>query len=104
MLQLNQLEMEIPYFLKGLTISSSYTIVDEAEDLDLKTLKLIGTRISESSCIVFAGDYKQAEYKYIKNNGLLQLIEKTRGNPLVGVVVLKDDVRSAASKVFASLE
>lgn len=104
MLQLNQLEMEIPYFLKGITISSSYTIVDEAEDLDLKTLKLIGTRISESSCIVFAGDYKQAEYKYIKNNGLLQLIEKTRGNPLVGVVVLMDDVRSAASKVFAALE
>ncbi|EYE88061.1 hypothetical protein Q428_09870 [Fervidicella metallireducens AeB] len=104
MIQQGQIEMEIPFFLKGLTISSSFTIVDEAEDLDLKTLKLIGTRISSSSCIVFAGDYKQAEYKYIKSNGLLQLIEKTKGNPLVGVVVLKEDVRSEASKVFANLD
>lgn len=104
MIQLGQLEMEIPFFLKGITISSSYTIVDEAEDLDIKTLKLIGTRINESSCIVFAGDYKQAEYKFTKNNGLLKLIEKTKGNPLVGVVVLSEDVRSKGSKVFAGID
>jgi PhoH-like ATPase len=104
LLQLGQLEMDIPWFLKGVTIASSFTIVDEAEDLDIKTLKLIGTRISNSSCIVFAGDYKQAEDKYIKKNGLFRLIDETKGNPLVGTVILQEDVRSEASKVFANLE
>jgi predicted ribonuclease YlaK len=90
--------------MKGLTIPESYILIDEAEDLDLKTLKLIGSRIGKDSNIVFCGDYKQAEGKFIQDNGLLQLIEGTKGNPLVGIVVLDDDVRSSASKVFANLE
>jgi PhoH-like ATPase len=98
------LEKKIPFHMKGLTIPESYILIDEAEDLDLKTLKLIGSRIGKDSNIVFCGDYKQAEGKFIQDNGLLQLIEGTKGNPLVGIVVLDDDVRSSASKVFANLE
>lgn len=104
MLQQGKLEMEIPFYMKGMTLDNTYTIIDEAEDLDLKTLKLIGTRIGKESCIVFSGDYKQAESKYIRNNGLLTMIDKLKDNPLVGIVVLNEDVRSSASKVFAYLE
>lgn len=104
MIQREELIAEIPFYMKGLSLDHGYfVIVDEAEDLDLKTLKLIGTRIGKDSCIVFSGDYEQAEGKYIRNNGLIKMVNTLKGNPLVGIVTLDTDVRSEASKVFAEL-
>jgi predicted ribonuclease YlaK len=104
LIQQGKIEMEVPYFMKGMSLNGGYWVaVDEAEDLDLKTFKLIGSRIGEGSCVVFSGDYNQTERKYIQDNGLTQFINRAKGNPLVGIVVLKDDVRSQASKVFADL-
>ena len=64
---------------------------------------MVGTRIGNNSSIVFTGDYKQAESKYRSDNGLSLFIDKCKGNPLVGIIVLEEDVRSNASKVFADL-
>ncbi|PGZ96962.1 hypothetical protein COE51_16470 [Bacillus pseudomycoides] len=94
---------EIPYYIKGLSIDDTFVVVDEAEDLDYKLIKLIGTRLGENSSIVFCGDFKQAENKFINDNGLKKSIDKLKGNPLVGVVVMSEDVRSEASRVFADL-
>jgi PhoH-like ATPase len=98
-----QLIKEIPYYIKGLSIDDTFVVVDEAEDLDAKLLKLVGTRLGTNSVITFAGDFKQAEDKYRGNNGLLHAIDKLKGNPLVGIVILDEDVRSEASKVFAEM-
>jgi PhoH-like ATPase len=98
-----QLVKEIPYYIKGLSIEDTFVVVDEAEDLTSKLLKLIGTRLAENSEIVFAGDFKQAEDKYMASNGLLHAIDSLKGNPLVGIVILEEDVRSEASKVFAEM-
>lgn len=97
-----KLETHITHFIKGLSISG-YMTVDEAEDLTVKDIKLVGSRIEKDSCIVFSGDWKQASGKFKNNNGLVHLIESTIDNELVGVVVLDEDVRSSASKVFADL-
>lgn len=94
---------EIPYYMKGLSINDTFILVDEAEDLNLKLIKLVGTRLGDKSCIVFSGDFNQAEEKYLYNNGLYISIEKLKGNPLVGIVCLQEDIRSDASKVFAEL-
>lgn len=98
-----QIVIDIPYYLKGLSIQDSFVIVDEAEDLDTNTIKLIGSRIDKDSCIVFCGDYKQSESKFKGDNGLKFLIDKAKDNPLCGIVYLDIDVRSEASKVFADL-
>jgi len=97
------IKKDIPFYIKGMSYGSTYIFVDEAEDMDLKILKLIGSRMESDSCVVFCGDYKQSEPKYKKDNGLYQLIEKLKGNPLVGIVVLEEDIRSEASKVFADI-
>ena len=97
------IKKDIPFYIKGMSYGSTYVLVDESEDMDLKILKLIGSRIESDSCVVFCGDYKQSEYKYQHNNGLYQLIEKLKGNSLVGIVVMDEDVRSEASKVFADI-
>jgi PhoH-like ATPase len=97
------IKKDVPFYIKGMSYGSTYVLVDESEDMDLKILKLIGSRIESDSCVVFCGDYKQSEYKYQHNNGLYQLIEKLKGNPLVGIIVMDEDVRSEASKVFADI-
>lgn len=102
MTQEGRLECHIPYFMKGLSISG-YMIVDESEDLTLKDIKMVGSRIEKDGCINFAGDWKQTGGKYLSDNGMIQLIDQTKDSPLVGVVVLDEDVRSEASKVFAEL-
>lgn len=98
-----QLLREIPYFMKGLSLEETFVLVDEAEDLNKKLIKLLGTRIGKNSCIVFSGDIEQAEDKYMHDNGLLYAIEALKGHPLVGIVVLQEDIRSEASKVFAHI-
>lgn len=103
MLQVNKIKKEIPWFMKGLSISDTFILVDEAEDLDKKTIKLIGTRLGKNACVVFSGDINQAEDKYTHNNGLVAAIEGLKGNPLVGIMCLQEDIRSEASKVFADL-
>ena len=98
-----KIKMDVVSFLKGISIDDSYVIMDEAEDLNTKLIKLVGSRIGDTSCVVFTGDWKQAENKYKQDNGLLKLIKKGKGNELVGIVVLDEDVRSPASKFFADL-
>lgn len=101
--QRGQLMKDIPFYMKGLDIQDTFIVVDEAEDLDRKIIKMLGTRVSEGSVIVFCGDYNQAEEKFKYNNGLKFAVEELKGHPLVGIVKLSEDVRSEASKVFAKL-
>jgi PhoH-like ATPase len=96
-----KIKMDVVSFLKGVSLDDSFVIMDEAEDLNGKLIKLVGSRIGKNSCIVFTGDYKQSENKYKYDNGLTKLIKETKGNELVGIVVLDEDVRSSASKVFS---
>lgn len=97
------LECIIPYYMKGLTISESFIIADECEDLDEKLFKLLGTRVGNNSCIVFTGDFEQTEDKYKKKSGVKRAIRTLQNNSLVGIVVLQDDIRSDASRTFAQV-
>lgn len=96
-------EAHIPYYCKGLTFNESITVVDEAEDLNEKEIRLIGTRIGENSRIFFNGDYKQAIFNASEQNGLIRMCNELKGNPLFGVICLEEDVRSETSKLFASM-
>ncbi len=101
--KVGQLKKEIPFYMKGLSIEKTFIIVDEAEDLTRKIIKHLGTRVAEDSLIVFSGDIEQAEDEFARNNGLRAAIETLKGNPLVAIVCLDEDVRSEASKAFTGL-
>jgi len=98
-----KIKMDVVSFLKGVSLDDAFVIVDEAEDLNTKLIKLVGSRIGSNSCICFTGDWKQCEQKYKQDNGLVKIIQTMKGNPLVGIIVLEEDVRSSASKLFADL-
>lgn len=97
------LESAIPYYLKGQTFPSTYILVDEAEDLSEKQIRLVGTRTGEGSKIVFDGDYKQAIGNNGKTNPLVRMCNELKGNDKFACIYLDEDVRSTTSKLFAKL-
>ena len=97
------LESNIPYYLKGTTYNDTIILVDEAEDLDEKQIKLVGTRLGENSRIFLAGDYKQSVINTSDNNALIKMCNEFKGNPKFGCIYLGEDVRSTTSKMFADL-
>lgn len=103
MISRGQMIVDCPYFMKGASKENTWFLVDEAEDLDVEMIKLIGTRLSQGSCICFSGDLYQTEQRYKNKNGLQAVIDKLKGNPLVGIVKLKNDVRSDVSALFNTL-
>lgn len=97
------LESNIPYYLKGTTYNNSILLVDEAEDLTKKQIRLIGTRLGSNSKVFFSGDYKQSVIDTSTNNALVEMCNTFKGNEKFGCIYLDEDVRSETSKMFADL-
>lgn len=97
------IESNIPRLMKGTTYNSTCMIVDEAEDLSGKELRLIGTRLGTDSRIFLSGDYKQAVSQANEHNALIHLCNKFKGSAKFGCIYLGEDVRSETSKMFAGL-
>lgn len=97
------LETNIPFYMKGTTYNNTIIIVDEAEDLSEKQIRLIGTRLGENSKIYLAGDYKQSVVNTRTNNALIKMCNQFKGNKNFGCIYLGEDVRSETSKLFAEI-
>lgn len=97
------LEMASVTYLRGRSITGELVIVDEAQNLELPTLKVILTRLSASSKVVFCGDLTQVDNPYVSPfGGLAALIEKLKGNPMFGHVTLDRSVRSPLAELAAT--
>jgi predicted ribonuclease YlaK len=101
--QTGVLESTIPFYLKGQTFPNTVMLVDEAEDLSDKQIRLVGTRVGENSKIIFDGDYKQAVGNNSKTNPLVRMCNELKGNEKFACIYLDEDVRSSTSKMFAQL-
>jgi predicted ribonuclease YlaK len=89
--------------MKGTTYNDTIMIVDEAEDLNERALRLVGTRVGQNGRIFLAGDYQQSVVNASSSNALVKMCKELRGNPLFACIYLEDDVRSDTSKLFANL-
>lgn len=97
-----ELEMAAVTYLRGRSITGEYVIIDEAQNLELSTLKVILTRMSRDSKVVFCGDLTQVDNPYISPyGGMAALIEKFRGSPLFGHVLLERSIRSPLAEMAA---
>ena len=97
------IEFNIPTYMKGTTYPSTVLVVDEAEDLSEKQIRLIGTRIGEDGRIFWNGDFRQSLLDDTHSNPLLKMCKALRGNKLLACILLEEDVRSETSKLFADL-
>jgi PhoH-like ATPase len=99
-----ELELAAITYLRGRSITGELVIIDEAQNLELATLKVILTRMSRDSKVVFCGDLSQVDNPYISPfGGMAALIEKFKGAPLFGHVTLERSVRSPLAEMAAMI-
>ncbi|HUG83953.1 MAG TPA: PhoH family protein [Euzebya sp.] len=103
LLDRGQLEMAAITYLRGRSITDEFVIVDEAQNLELPTLKVILTRMAMGSKVVFCGDLSQVDNPYISpHGGMAALIEKLKGTDLFGHVTMAKGVRSPLAELAAT--
>ena len=98
------LEMAAVTYLRGRSITGEIVIVDEAQNLELPTLKVILTRMSSNSKVIFCGDLTQVDNPYVSPfGGMAALIEKFKGNPMFGHITMERTVRSPLAELATKL-
>ncbi len=99
-----ELEMAAVTYLRGRSITGEFVIIDEAQNLELSTLKVILTRMSRDSKVVFCGDLTQVDNPYISPyGGMAALIEKFKDSSLFAHVTLERTVRSPLAEMAATI-
>lgn len=71
-------------YMRGRSITDTYIVIDEAQNMSLTQVLSMITRAGEGSKIILLGDPDQIDNQYLdrKNNGLVFAAEKMRGSPL----------------------
>ena len=94
-------------FLRGRTITNTFFIIDETQNIAPDDIKSIVTRAGKGSKFVFLGDPTQIDNPQLneRNNGLVYLSEKMKEVPLAWQITLKDEesVRSEVAKLAAQI-
>ena len=101
----NQLVIEALAFIRGRSLSETYCIIDEAQNLTPHEIKTIITRAGEGTKMVFTGDIQQIDSPYLdaQSNGLAYMIDKMKGQELFAHVNLIKGERSQLSELASNL-
>ncbi len=82
-----RIHFTIPNFLLGDTLDNSLVMLDEAQSLSPRTIKLILERIGQNSKCVVLGDPSQQYFRDEKRNGLTDLIKRAFDIGIDGYVI-----------------
>jgi len=66
------------YLVRGRNLDRSIVILDEGQNTDLYTMRVLATRITDQSKLVVCGDIYQSDVRYRCQIGLKQAIERFR--------------------------
>jgi PhoH-like ATPase len=101
----NVLEIAPINYLRGRSIHDAAVIVDDAQNLTQEDMKLVLTRAGEGTHVVLTGDPDQIDRTEIDalSNGLVQVVERFKGEPTFGHLTMKDVVRSRIAELAAKL-
>lgn len=97
------LELDIPYTMLGRDIKNCWIIVDEAQNLTKKQIKMLGERVSNGSYIVFLGDPSQTVSNKKTNDCGLTALFNAPYHKVLGRIKLEENVRSEVSKFFSDV-
>ncbi|MGI6218723.1 MAG: PhoH family protein [Bacteroidaceae bacterium] len=100
-----QLVIEALAFIRGRSLSETYCIIDEAQNLTPHEIKTIVTRAGEGTKIVFTGDLQQIDQPYLdaESNGLIYMINRMRGQNLFAHINLVRGERSELAELASNL-
>ena len=105
MVETEKLVIQPLAYIRGISISNVFFIVDEAQNLTPLEMKTIITRAGENTKIVFTGDINQIDTPYLdsQSNGLSFLIDKIRNHPMCSVITLEKGERSELANLANEL-
>lgn len=88
--------------LRGTTISKKFVIIDEAQNMTNATLKLIGTRMGESTRMILLGDTHQIDHPFLskRRNALVTLLKKAEYDNYIAGIQLRHTIRSQTAEWF----
>ena len=98
------IEVEALSYIRGRSISNSFIIIDEAQNLTQHEIKTIITRVGEGTKLVLIGDIEQIDNIYINEttNGLAHVVERLKGSKLTGHITLNKGERSAIATLASN--
>ena len=100
-----RIEVEAMTYIRGRSISNSFIIIDEVQNMTRHEIKTVLTRVGEGTKIVLTGDVEQIDNVYIDatSNGLTYVVEKLKEQAITGHVTLLKGERSNVASVAAKL-
>ena len=101
----NVLEIAPINYLRGRSIHDAIVIVDDGQNLTQEDMKLVLTRAGEGTRVILTGDPDQIDRTEIDalSNGLVQVVERFKGEPTFAHLTMKDVVRSRIAELAAKL-
>lgn len=99
------LVIEALAYIRGRSLSDTFCIIDEAQNLTPHEIKTIITRAAEGTKMVFTGDVYQIDSPYLdtQSNGLAYMIDRMQGQEIFGPVNLVKGERSKLSELASNL-
>jgi len=87
--------------LRGITLENAIVIIDEAQNLDIDTVRALGTRIGQGSRLFLLGDLTQTDEE-LNNSGLecLMTHPQIKQSPLSAAIELVRNERSPLSELL----
>ena len=100
-----QLVIEALAFIRGRSLSETFCIIDEAQNLTPHEIKTIITRAGEGTKMVFTVDIQQIDSPYLdaQSNGLAYMVDKMKGQELFAHINLIKGERSQLSELASDL-
>ena len=99
------LVIEALAYIRGRSLSDTFCIIDDAQNLTPHEIKTIITRAAEGTKMVFTGDVYQIDSPYLdtQSNGLAYMIDRMQGQEIFGHVNLVKGERSKLSELASNL-
>ncbi len=100
-----RLVIEALAYIRGRSLSETFFIIDEAQNLTPHEVKTIITRAGEGTKMIFTGDIQQIDSPYLDahSNGLVYMIDRMRGQDVFAHVNLVKGERSYLSELASNL-
>lgn len=101
----NVLEISPINYLRGRSIHDAVVIVDDGQNLTQGDMKLVLTRAGEGTRIILTGDPDQIDRPEVDalSNGIVQVVERFKGEPTFAHLTMSDVVRSRIAELAAKL-
>ncbi len=99
------IELEALTYIRGRSISNSFIIIDEAQNLTIHEIKTIITRVGEGTKIILTGDIEQIDNAYTDetSNGLAYAVEKFKTHKIAGHITLSKGERSKVATLASKI-